>query len=56
MTKTEKIKELAQRLYDLDVYGAMDNDETPWDIVVTLTQNPIIIVDYLVNLVEDLQA
>lgn len=55
MTRTEKIKELAQRLYDLDIYNAMDNDETPHDIVVTLTQNPLIVIDYLVHQVEELQ-
>lgn len=56
MTRTEKINKLAQRLYDLDPYEARDYDETPETIALLIKNDPILILNYLVDLVEDLQA
>ena len=48
--------ELARRIYDLDVYGARDNDETPETIEHLIIHDPISIINYLVEMVEELQA
>ena len=58
MTDFEKIltHELAQRIYDLDVYEARDNDETPETIAETIEQDALAVVSYLVDLVENLTA
>ena len=58
MTYFEKIltKELAQRIYDIDPYEAQDADETPETIADKLYQDPLTVISWLVDLVEDLQA
>ena len=58
MTNYEKTltNELAQRIYDIDPYEAQDNDETPETIADTIYQDPLAIISYLVELVEELQA
>lgn len=58
MTNYTKIltNELAQRLYDLDIYGAQDCDETPETIADTIKVDPLSIIEHLVDIVEDLQA
>lgn len=55
---TEKIlrDELAQRIYDLDTYEAIDTDTTPEDIADSIQNDPLTVIGYLVELVEDLQA
>jgi len=56
MTRTEKYIKLAQRLYDLDEYEARDYDETPETIKLLLLNDPLVIINYLVDLVEDARA
>lgn len=48
--------ELAQRIYDIDPYEAQDNDETPETIAAAIQSDPLAIINYLVSIVEELQA
>lgn len=50
------ICQLAQRIYDIDPYEAQDNDDTPETIATTIKEDPLYIIEYLINIVEDLQA
>ena len=54
MTTHSTIKDLANRLYNLDVYGARNEDETPETIAETLTHDPLAVVEYLLNMIDDL--
>jgi len=58
MTNFEKIltNELAQRIYDIDPYEAQDADETPETIAESITQDPLTVIKFLVDMIEDLQA
>ena len=55
MTRTEKINKLAARLYELDPYEARDYDETPETIALLIKNDPLVIINTLVDLVEHLQ-
>ena len=50
------IEEIAQRLYDLDPYGARDNDETIESIADTINSDPAAIIAYLLDIIDELQA
>jgi len=58
MTNFEKIltNELAQRIYDIDPYEAQDADQTPESIADLITSDPLTVIEFLVDMVEDLQA
>lgn len=49
-------QELAQRVMDVDFYGAMDADETPATIAETIKNDPLTIIDYLLNVIDEYQA
>ena len=46
----------ASRLYELDPYEANDNNETPETIAETIQGDPLAVIDYLLDIIEDLQA
>ena len=46
----------ASRLYELDPYEAMDNGETPETIAETIQGDPLAVIDYLLDIIEELQA
>ena len=48
--------ELAQRILDIDPYGARDCDETLSTITARIENDPLSIINYLVEIVEDLQS
>ena len=48
--------ELAQRIIDVDFYGAMDADATPQSIAETIKTNPETIIEFLLGMVEDYQS
>ena len=50
------IKELAQRIYDIDVYEMRNNDTTTEDIEKDIINNPTDIIKYLLDIIDDLQA
>lgn len=50
------INELANRIIDLDFYGARDADQTPESIAELIAQDPITVIEFLVDMIEDLQA
>lgn len=56
--RLQKIKrdELAQRIYDLDVYEAWDADQMPDTIADMIYNDPLSVIEYLVSMVEDMQA
>ena len=47
-------KETAQRLYNFDVFGMRDAGETPESIAKTIKQDPTSIINYLLDMVEDM--
>jgi hypothetical protein len=47
---------MAERVYNLDVYEAMDNGETIESIAETIENDPKIIIDYLLDIIDELQA
>ena len=49
--------ELADRLYNiLDYYELSDTDATPGSIAADIERSPEAIIEYLVTIIEDLQA
>ena len=48
--------ELAQRIIDLDFYGMRDADATPETIAADIENNPLAVIQYLVDMCEDLQS
>lgn len=51
-----KIKELASRIIDLNLYEAMDYGETVETISDTIKSDPIAIINFLVEIAEESQA
>lgn len=47
------INELAQRIIDIDFYGARDADETPETIAETIKNDPLGVIQWLVELLEE---
>ena len=56
MDDYKKLIELAERIINIDFYGARDAEETPETIAEKLIYDPITIIEYLVDVVEDYQA
>ena len=51
-----KKMKVAQRLYDLDPYESRDNDVTPEEIAAYMDSEPLNVIDYLLDIIEELQA
>lgn len=47
--------ELAQKIYNIDIYEARDNDETPESIAEMIENDPVSIIRYLVDVIEEMQ-
>lgn len=47
------IKQLSERLYNLDIFGARDAEETPETIAETLKSDPLTVVEYLLDMIEE---
>ena len=50
------VLELAQRIIDTDNYGAMDADATPETVAQDISNDPLEVINYLLDIIEDLQA
>jgi len=50
------IYDTANRVYNLDLYEAQDNGETIESIAGMIENDPAIIIDYLLDIIDDLQA
>ena len=50
------INKLATRIYDIDPYEAQDADETPETIADKIRNDPLTVISFLVDMVENLQA
>ena len=50
------IYELAQRIIDIDHYGALDADETAETISSAMSDQPLAVIAWLVEIIEELQA
>lgn len=48
--------ELANRIFDLDPYGAMDADATPETIEQDIKNDPEAVITYLLDMIDELQA
>lgn len=48
--------ELANRIFDLDPYGAMDADATPESIEQEIKNDPESVIKYLLDYIDELQA
>ena len=51
-----KTKELAQRIIDLDFWEAYDNGETPESVADVIRNDPLTVIEYLVELAEESQS
>ena len=56
MKKEILIQELSQRIIDLDFYGARDADYTSDMVADDIENNPLAVIEYLVNMCEELQG
>ena len=54
--ENKKLVELAQRIIDIDFYGARDADETPQTIADKITSEPETIILYLLDTIDNLNA
>jgi hypothetical protein len=50
------IRELAQRIWDIDPYEMKNNDTTAEDIEKDIINSPTDIINYLLDIIDDLQA
>lgn len=50
------VYDTAARVYNLDLYEAQDNGETVDSIAEMIENDPAIIIDYLLDIIDDLQA
>ena len=57
MTAEEKdVLELAERVYNIDIYEARNNDETPATLADAIRENPTGIIRFLLDRIEELEA
>ena len=52
----DNIQDLANRIYQLDVYEMRNNDTTPDDIAEAIRESPAETIKYLLDIIDDLQA
>lgn len=52
----EEREELGQRVYSVDVYEAMNNDETPATLAEAIRTNPNGIIRFLLDVIDEYQA
>lgn len=50
------ITELAKRIYSIDVYGMDDSDATIEDIANQIKSNPLETINYLLDIIDELQT
>jgi len=48
----EEVREAAQRVYDIDIYEAMNAGETPETLQRAITENPVGIINFLLDYIE----
>lgn len=51
-----KIEKLAERIIDVDFYGARDADATPETVAADIRNNPEIVIAWLLDIIEDYQS
>lgn len=52
----DKLKELAERVIDLDFYGARDAEATTESVMLDIAYRPESVIEYLLDMIDDLQA
>lgn len=50
------LMDTARRVLNVDFYGAMDADETPETIAETIKNEPLTVINFLLDMIDDLQA
>jgi hypothetical protein len=51
-----EILELAERVYGVDIYEAMNNDETPATLAEAIRTNPAGIIRFLLDVIDNYQS
>lgn len=52
----EELAEIAERVYNVDIYEARNNDETPETLAKAITTNPLGIMRFLLDRIDELEA
>ena len=52
----DDLMSIAQRIYDIDPWGARNEDATPETIAESIKDDPIPVIMYLLETIEELQA
>lgn len=52
----EKLYRTAKRIIDIDPYGAADADETPESVSREILNDPLYIISFLLDVIDELQA
>lgn len=53
---TPELFATAQRIIDVDFYGARDAGATPETVTETIINEPLTVINYLLDMIDDLQA
>ena len=51
-----EVREAGERVYNVDIYEARNNDETPETLAEAIITNPVGIINFLCDIIDDLQA
>ena len=51
-----KLMDTARRVLNVDFYGAMDAGETPETIAETIKNDLLTVINFLIDIIDDLQA
>ena len=51
-----KLQELAERVIDVDFYGAKDADATIDSVMLDIAYHPESVIEYLLDMIDDLQS
>ena len=54
MLKRKTVFELAEEIRNLDLYEAMDNDETIETIAEQINNDPLAVIQYLLNYIDEM--
>ena len=55
MEKMNELLEISERVYNVDIYNAMNEDATPANIAESIQADPLPVIEYLLDVIEDMQ-
>lgn len=50
-----ELLEISERVYNVDIYNAMNEDATPANIAESIQADPLPVIEYLLDVIEDMQ-